>query len=189
MTGSATAGSSGTYAGDGPAISFTSGPNVTDGDWSLGWSFTTKTAIDVTALGFYNASLDGGNNTFQNGICGATFGEVGIFNSSGTLLASAQVTSADPVVGFFNYASISTLVLAAGQTYDIIAVTGNADYTGHQRIRGQSRHHFPPNGVLTFPNATEGITAADGGALFGPNFEKTPVSAVPEPTASYCSRR
>jgi uncharacterized protein DUF4082/PEP-CTERM motif-containing protein len=175
------------------AIDFTGTTvNGTTGAFSLGWEFSTNVAIDVTALGFYNASLNGGDNSFQNGTCDC--GEVGIFNTSGTLLTSATVTSAGPVNGFFNYASIPTLALAAGQSYFIEAETGSADYTGSTNTGFTTGFSESPDinyitdayissTTLAFPTGSEGITAADGGGQFGPNFEETPASAVPEPSS------
>jgi hypothetical protein len=175
---------------DEPAISFTGTTvNGTTGAFSLGFEFTTNNAIDVSALGYYNASLNGGDSSFQNGTCDC--GEVGIFNAGGTLLASTTVTGADPVNGFFNYASIPTLALAAGQTYFIAAETGTSDYTGSLNTGFTTGFSVSPDinyitdsyidsTTLAFPNASEGLTAADGGGEFGPNFAET---AVPEPSS------
>jgi hypothetical protein len=96
-----------------------------------------------------------------------------------------------PVNGFFNYASIPTLALAAGQTYFIEAETGSADYTGSTHTGFTTGFSESPNinyitdayvssTTLAFPTGSEGITAADGGGQFGPNFEETP---VPEPSS------
>jgi hypothetical protein len=169
-----------------PALDFTStSENFTNGAWSLGWSFTTNTALSVTALGYYNATLTGG--LYGLG-AGCNCGEVGIFNSTGNLLTSAQVTSSDPVIGFFNYQAITPVDLAAGQTYYILAETGSSDYTW-----GVSGLTVIPNitfnsdayvysSTLAFGTATEGLTAASGGGFFGPNFQASTTSA-PEPSS------
>jgi hypothetical protein len=101
---------------DSPAVDFSSvnpSDNFTNNSWSLGWSFTTNVAISVSALGYYNASLTGGLAGLS---ADCHCGEVGIFDSAGDLLVSAQVTSSDPVIGFFNYQAITPLELAASQT-------------------------------------------------------------------------
>jgi hypothetical protein len=173
----------------GPAISFSGiSVNGTDGIWSLGWEFSPTTAIDVTALGFYDATLTGGSIGLGN--CTGC-GEVGIYNSSGTLLASTLVTTAGSLVADFYYETIPTLALSAGQDYFIVAETGNADYTGSTNTGFTSGFAVSPDigfiedayiasSTLAFPNLTEGITAAEGGGIFGPNFEET--KATPEPS-------
>ncbi|HEY6342917.1 MAG TPA: DUF4082 domain-containing protein [Bryobacteraceae bacterium] len=170
-----------------PGVAFTSVTNdFTNNSWSLGWSFTTNVAIAVTALGYYNASLTGGLVGLS---AGCDCGEVGIFDSAGDLLASAQVTSADPVTGFFNYQAITPLVLAASQTYYILAETGSSDYTwGVNGLTVNPDITFDgdayiQSSTLAFGTSSEGLTAAQGGGFFGPNFLDPPVSAsTPEPS-------
>ena len=184
-------GSTGPYAGDGPAVSFTGvTDNFTNGNWSLGWQFSTNVSIDVTALGYYNASLTGGDSSFQNGTCNC--GEVGIYDSAGNLLASTTVTSADPVVGFFNYATIPTLVLAAGQTYYVAAETGTSDYTYFTTGFGVSsdinfiQDEYVAGASLAFPTSSDDYAANQGGAWFGPNFQET-AAGTPEPASLFLS--
>ncbi|MGH8290652.1 MAG: PEP-CTERM sorting domain-containing protein [Steroidobacteraceae bacterium] len=183
--GVSSAGSSGTYTtggADPPAISFTGvTQNFTDGSWSLGFEFSPTTALDVSALGFYNANLTGGSVGLSN--CTGC-GEVGLYNSTGTLLVSGQVTSSGAQVGDFNYVSVPTTGLIAGQDYYLLAETGNADYT------------FDPNGLginpdinwigeletrgssLTFTTNGE-ANEYPGWGIYGPNVELS--SSVPEP--------
>src|SRR6202021_3946845 len=93
---------------------------------SLGWQFTTNSAVDVTALGFYDASTTGGTQ----GLAGCVgCGEVGIYNSTGTLLVSGLVTTAGTQVGDFYYVNVPLTLLSPGQTYYVVAETGNAQYT------------------------------------------------------------
>jgi Domain of unknown function (DUF4082)/PEP-CTERM motif len=171
---------------DVPMLDFTSvNNNFTNGDWSLGWSFTPNRAISVSALGYYNATLTGG--LFGLGP-DCNCGEVGIFNSTGTLLASTQVTGSDPVIGFFNYQTIAPLQLAAGQTYYILAETGLSDYTYY--VNGLTvdpnitfdADAYISSPTLAFGTGSQGISAAEGGAYFGPNFLDSPTSA-PEPSS------
>lgn len=170
-----------------PALDFTSvnlSNNFTNGAWSLGWSFTTDAAITVTALGYYNASLT--SATAVGLSAGCNCGDVGIFDSTGDLLASAQVTSADPVTGFFNYQAITPLQLASGQTYYILAETGSSDYTWD--VNGLTVNSditfdgdaYVSSSTLAFGTSSEGMTAADGGGFFGPDFMESPAS-TPEP--------
>jgi hypothetical protein len=183
--GGSASGSVGTYGGDGPAVSFTDvSVNYTNGTWSLGWSFTTNVATQVYGLGFYDAFLSGGSSGLS---AGCNCGEVGIYNSSGVLLASALVTSSDPASDFFRWASITPIILPAGGTYYIAAETGSAQYTWYTSGFAVSpdinflQDQFVYSSTLAFPWESTGITAAYGGAWFGPNFEEQEVPPVPEP--------
>jgi hypothetical protein len=104
------------------------------------------------------------------------------------LLASTTVTSADPVIGFFNYAPITTLVLAAGETYYIMGETGTSDYTyaptGFAVSPDISFVHdgYASSDTLAFPTGSSLLNATDAG-WFSANFEETPASAVPEPSS------
>jgi Domain of unknown function (DUF4082)/PEP-CTERM motif len=171
-----------------PVVDFTSvnpSNNFTNNAWSLGWSFTTNTAITVSALGYYNANLTGGVGLGA----GCNCGDVGIFNSSGDLLASTTVTSSDPVTGFFNYQAITPLQLAAGQMYYILAETGSSDYTWGvtgltvNPVITFDSDAYVSGSTLAFGTTSSGYNATNGGAWFGPNFLASPTSAsAPEPS-------
>jgi len=181
---------SGVWAGSVPAVSFTSpgpGTNFTNGAYSMGYQFTTNTAINVTALGFYDAALTGGTQ----GLSGCDgCGEVGIYNSSGTLLVSGLATTSGTLVGDFYYVSVPTTSLAAGQHYFVVAESGNADYTfatvgfavNPNITFLQDAYVF--SNSLAFPTQSDGFTQADGGGFFGANFEfSSATTATPEPSS------
>jgi hypothetical protein len=87
-----------------------------DGDNSVGWSFTTNQAITVYALDVFDPSLLGTS--------------VRLYNSSGTTLASASLSYADPTEGSpfpFYYSPITPVTLAAGQTYYVAQDSNGAD--------------------------------------------------------------
>jgi hypothetical protein len=172
---------------DVPMLDFTSiNDNFTNGAWSLGWSFTTNISISVSALGYYNASLTGGLVGLG---AGCNCGEVGIFNSAGDLLTSAQVTSSDPVIGFFNYQTINPLVLAGGQKYYILAETGSSDYTWD--VNGMTvspnitfdSDAYLKSSTLAFGTKSLGLGPTQGGGFFGPNFIDSPAASAPEPSS------
>ena len=101
---------------DTPAVSFTSGaPGFDTNYFTLGWVFTANSPISVDALGYYN-STGTGLKVSHN---------VGIFDSSGTLLAVTTVAPGitDPLIGAFRYAPITPINLVAGQTYTIGGTT------------------------------------------------------------------
>ena len=149
-----------TLANDGTVDSF-----------SLGFQFTTTSAINVTALGYYDDLLNGLTQSH----------DVGIYNSSGTLLVSTTVVNSDPLTSWFRMHSIAPTLLAAGQTYYIMGVTGAENYTFDPTGFAVDPSitfvadvfNNVPSAVLAFPNDTAGVTG-----WFGPNFA---TSAVPVP--------
>ena len=88
----------------------------TGSDWSLGWSFSTYNDILITDLGFYDYA-----NSVQDGL--AYDHQIGLWTGDGTLLTSAVVNSgtSDPLIDSFRYASISPVLLEAGETFMIAA--------------------------------------------------------------------
>lgn len=112
--------------------------------------------------------------------------QVRLFNSSGTTLASATVTSSDPLSGsptaFFSHA-ITPVTLQAGQTYFIVEDINNTTLVSYLASG------LTVNPLITFGNAVSGppttnpMTATNpsgvANSFFGPNFEATAV--VPEP--------
>ena len=87
--------------------------------WNLGWSFTANSNVAVVGLGNWAAPVSFPQDQ-----------QVGLWNSNGTLIASAYVTNADPLVGTapWRFASIAPVQLTAGQTY-VVGGQGGADYT------------------------------------------------------------
>jgi hypothetical protein len=144
---------------------------------SIGFSFTTNSAVDVTALDFLTP--------------GALGGDVRLYNAAGTTLASATVLATDPTEstgGFtYNVHAIAPLELAANTTYyvagDIPAETENVP------VRATGLTTAPAitygAGVLQFPAFGNPTTDQDG-AVFNPayftvNFDLSPALATPEP--------
>src|ERR1700733_7499014 len=72
---------------------------------NLGLVFTAQTNFSIDALGFY----------YGSGVSGPEM--VGLYNSSGILLASATVLLSDPVVNGYLFHSIVPVALTAGQQY------------------------------------------------------------------------
>lgn len=158
----------------GLAVDFSSvTTDFTNGNWSLGWEFTTTAPVTVKALGFYD---DLKNGLTQNHA-------VGIYDTAGTLLVSTTVLTTDPLVSFFRMHNITPLVLAGSTTYFIQAVTGTENYTwGTNGFVVDPSISFnvdaffgPASGVLAFPNDSDGIT--DG--YFGPNFSTDYAAPLP----------
>ncbi|GEM_PF-941297 len=167
--------------------------NFTNGSWSLGFQFTTKKTVNVTALGFYD--------DLQNGLTQSH--EVGIFDDIGTLLVKGIVEPSNKLDGFFRYTDVQSTLLQAGSTFFIAAVTGSENYTFNPprfsvnpNIKfGASAFRFnDPNfsDKLVFPGTVPGSVPTSGGSgsgqnsdgnqgYFGPNFQADEVAAVPTP--------
>jgi hypothetical protein len=158
----------------GQAIDFQSvNIDFSNGNWSLGWEFTTNGPVTVAALGFYD--------DLKNGL--TQIHDVGIFDANQVLVAFAQVSNADPLLGWFRYHNITPVVLQAGQSYFIQAVTGDELYTwGTNGFVVDPSINFiqdafvaPAAGVLAFPNTFGNLGGVDG--WFGPNFSTDAVFA------------
>lgn len=176
-------GATAAFAG-GPALSWTSsGFNSASVTSTRGYSFNVLDAagIDVTALTFFDEGADGLAESH----------DVGIWDSAGNLLVSANVSSgvvdAIDVNGLFRVKSISTFHLAQGTDYVVggVFLAGSADRqainfvgltTGPEISYGQTR--FNNNGVNALSFATSTISQS---GLPGGSFEYA--SAVPEPAS------
>jgi hypothetical protein len=173
------AGTGGRTRADIVALDFTGGFNassVNGTDQTVGWLFQTNQSIQVTQLGFFDATP---------GDPLALTHEVGLWASDGTLLTSATVLTDSPLTDSSRYVSISPVDLAAGQTFslgaryyspftdpyrfDASTVTTDPAITHLGAARNAS------GGGFSFP----GIVTTNGGR-FGPNFQFTTVTAVPE---------
>jgi hypothetical protein len=98
---------------------FQTAPTSIDTQLSIGFTFNVKTTVNVTALGYFDYLGDGF----------ATPHDVGIYNSSGTLLTHALLSAGtvNQLIGNFRYTDIAPITLAAG-TYTLAATTnGSAD--------------------------------------------------------------
>jgi hypothetical protein len=145
---------------------------------SVGWSFSVGAQDqEVDALGIYDAGMDGLADAHA----------VGIWTSSGTLLAQATVPpgTAGTLVGSYRYSAIAPLTLTAGQTYvvgtyfgpvpdqcgsacgDVLLAFGTETYApGITFLQSRQTLAVLGAGSLAFTNVDAGI--AEG--VFGPNF-------------------
>jgi hypothetical protein len=159
-----------------PGLSFTgnTGESLSNGPFTLGWEFQDNSTVDVTSLGVFDDSLDGLAESH----------EVGIWNSSGVLLASATVAAGttDPLIANFRYTSIAPITLTPGDYFIGAVWLDGADNNVFSGVGGA----VTTDPAITYLNASyaAGGTLSDPTNLstspgyFGPNLTLT---SVPEP--------
>jgi hypothetical protein len=144
----------------------------------VGWTFQPLTDINVTALGAWAYAMPAGGL------------EVGLWNASGTLLASNTITSHSSAVNQSLYMGITPLMLLAGQTYYLgayspagpftcVAVDPNDPPNGYATMNSDIQLGTvasETNAGFAFPGITENVPDS---AIVAPNFEFQP---VPEPS-------
>lgn len=148
---------------------------------TIGYEFTANQNITVTDLGFLDASGTGLAESH----------EVGIYNTSGVLLASALVPAgtAAPLTGAFRYVGITDLDLTAGTEYICAGLmTTTADEVGYSSpgdisldsrisISSDPSLYFIGGSGIQFPTFP-GISAT---FYVGPNFEiENPQLSAPD---------
>ena len=164
------------------AISFsnTTGESLAKTDSTFGWSFTTNSDINVVDLGVFDDSQNGLTDSHQ----------VGIWDSSGTLLVSTTVPSGTGATldDQFRTVGVSSTELFAGQKYFIGTLYTTFD--DPLLLQGDASN-FATASQITYDNATFALgttlkdpttVASPPPAFFGPTFEFEAVSSpVPEP--------
>jgi hypothetical protein len=158
------------------AISYSGGTqNLANPPYNLGFEFTTNSAFDVVSLGIYQAGQAALNDNHT----------VGLWDSSGNLLASTTINAPDGDVqkDGYDYNLISAVHLLAGQTYFIGAeYDSGADGVLFPGYGGSFTTNSAINYVQStfgeanlFPNQEFGTNG-----FFGPNFG---IAGVPEPAS------
>jgi Domain of unknown function (DUF4082) len=155
--------------------------NQTTVNYTLGYTFTVGIqSFIINALGFYDWGLQHGSGFADTAV------PVGLWDSSGNLLASTTVPLNGTVVGDFRYELISSpLTLAADTTYylgafyasgamDMTPLEDTGATTDPDIILGDGA--FSTASTLTFPDFTS--SGFDEG-FFGPNA--TYLQTAPEP--------
>jgi hypothetical protein len=164
-------------------VDFTSpGTQSSASEWSLGYQFMANSAVSVIALGTFDYA--------QDGLVGPQ--QVGLWDSSQILLASTFVDNSDPLQGFWRFNAITPITLVAGDTYYVAAQGGEGftSNTGGFVVDPSitfvlDAWHYNGNfnnSPLAFPESTDTVTNAGGGAYFGGNIELGS-SSVPEPSS------
>lgn len=110
-----------------PLWEFTTvGNSFTNGSWDFATSFTANKNVTVSGLGYYADPTSGqvANNAVSLYQCSNS-----TCTGTGTLLASATVTNAYPLLGHFRYVTISPFALLAGMSYQVAGVSSENNYT------------------------------------------------------------
>jgi hypothetical protein len=136
----------------------------------VGFRFTVANSVQVSDLGVWN------QDTAAGGAGLTSSHQVGIWDASQALIASATVTTAGTVNGAWTYASITPVVLNPGQTYTIGALytgTDNDQYlsacSSMTTAAGVTfvQSVYPASGSLGFAYPAGNSTSF---GRFGPNF-------------------
>jgi len=157
--------------------------------YSLGYSFMTTNALDVTALGYLNDGATGANATHQVDIYKITSGSAGDPLAGTALFAPITVATigSTPLDNTFSYTTLTAPVLLSANTaYEIVANNNGNGYAINAQgvfYGGGIRY-----GVSTY-NTGATTAAFDPSTYqpnnignFGPNFEANVVSPAPEPS-------
>jgi hypothetical protein len=141
---------------------FSDAPATTDTPLSLGFTFTTNSALTVTSLGYYDYQRDGFITPHVVGIF-AGDGKLGV----GALLASVLLNAGvgNALSGDFRYQDITPTILNAGQTFTIAATTGGPEDPwafGNGYGAGQP----PFNTILASFSVNPAISIAEDSARF-----------------------
>jgi|SRR5580658_2515914 hypothetical protein len=159
--------------------------------WNLGFEFQANPAdINITVAALGNLDFGSPSNLSQPQ-------QVGLWSSSGVLLASAYITSSSTQIGEFAYTSITPLLLIAGDYY-VVGGQGGAHYSGYAPITVapqityiEDRYTYigaaadsPAIGPLGLaePLTTEGLTSTSNAGWFGGSVLLDPPTATPEPS-------
>lgn len=167
-----------------PALTFdpSAGFQASPAGQNIGWRFDVLAPITVDGLGWFDDAGDGLILSHQ----------IGLWNSAGTLLATATVGSGTgaPLVGQFRTVGVAPLLLDIGTGYTIGGYT-TATAAGHDPFYFNAPYTVDPsiayttamysNFTTTFGRPTQLSSATSG--FFGPSFSITAnVSQVPEPS-------
>ena len=162
----------------GPIVDFTNASGGSSSSvWSLGYKFHVNADVTAVGLGTFDFNKDGLASPQQ----------VGLWDSTGALLASTFIDNSSALDGVWRFTSIAPIALNAGQSYYVASQGGEGyvfspvDFTVDSSITyEQSAWHYVGSTAaspLAFPDTTDGMVGYFGGnVMLG-----TPTTSVPEP--------
>jgi len=142
-------------------------PNSDNQDWSLGWEFSLSSPTTVTGLGYNNYGFNSDHT-------------VGIYNSAGTLLASAVVTGSSTLIGDYRYDTGLSLKLAAGDYYVVATTLGLNDGWIYQASSWSTEPSVSYLGSYYADGAGGHLAFPDLSATSRQYFEANFLTAIPE---------
>jgi Domain of unknown function (DUF4082) len=153
-------------------VDFTSpGYTGSNSAWTVGYQFVANSNVSISGLATWDSW----------GAAGSV--EVGLWDSSQNLLASASVSNSLPTIGSadWSYANIAPVALTAGDTYYVGSYGSDANFAGYtDGFTVDSRITYVKDaysyGAFAFPNISFGLTT--GGGFFGGNV----ILGAPEPS-------
>ena len=129
------------------------GTQRNDGGIVAGSALGTASSQNINALGFIDVGDDGINGSYQ----------VGLWDSGGSLIASATLTPSDPLINGFRWTQISPVVLPSG-SFVVGALLPNSppDPWLHNATLnlgpgyfGSGEGRFISSAVLTYPTTAD----------------------------------
>ena len=160
-----------------PVLSFSGAIIGGTGAQTHGWRFDVNSSVTVTHLGVWDRNADGLSESHQ----------VGIWDSTGTLLTSATVLSGTTAPldsnGLFRLVDIPDIVLAPAARYRVGAlyILNSGDNLARDATTltvdpsiSYGAYQFANGSSLTFPTISNSFIT---NGLWGPSFE-----VVPEPS-------
>jgi hypothetical protein len=151
---------------------------------TAGWTFRTTTPVNLTELGCFSRVF------IENPT--VTSIQVGLWNNSGSLLASNSITASSVLTDQTRYESVTPVLLNPGETFHIgiyspggglglgvagAAASGSISNSAAILLRGSAL--APANSGFAFP--AEPQSGPDGSIYLGPNFQYQ--GGVPEPSS------
>lgn len=131
-----------------PLVNFTPTGFASSGDArTWGWAFSTSRTLYVDAIGFFD---NGSNGLAQSH-------EVGLWDVSGTLLASAVIGNSNVLQDKFRYSTLSSILVLAPGTYTLAGFnpTGGGDGVA----------------ALVTPTLAPGVTYLGNRDIVSPTFQ------------------
>ncbi len=140
---------------------------------TVGWRFTVNQDIYVTDLGIWNKDTDGLTSNH----------DLGLWDSSGALLAAVNVGPGGAIFGDWTYGSVGQILLTVGNEYTVGAVYTAVDSDNYISGASSITTSADVNWVESaYPAAAEMGFAfpeldSTSRGRFGPNFLYVPVPA------------
>lgn len=149
--------------------------------WTLGWKFSVKDPMSITALGVYDSE--------QDGLAGPAQVALWLASGGAPLLQTTVAPGTDAALdGYFRFVPVTSTALTPGVEYivgahldgDLATALFGGNGTVDPRVTVIDTRYSSFGSGFAFPDQTDPGT--DGAAYLGGNFQLTP---VPLPAAAW----